>query len=455
MENRRAGITPKWAKVALPLLLLIAAAAAAGLFYGDKLLGTKPVSLIAGKFKGRPAHEHEPVPVKDEGGKIKYWTCTMHPSVRMPGPGKCPICAMDLVPVREEPAQAEVEEINRSTFTVSPERQQMIGVQTEPVSFHALEQVIRTVGRVELDETRIAYVHTKFSGWIDKVYANFTWQHVHKGDPLFSIYSPDLVSTQEEYLLALKSKEALSDSPFPHISRGANSLLEAARKRLLLWDITEEQIAELERTRQAKRTLIFYSPISGHITEKNAFENMRVEPGTRIYTIADHSRVWVHVDVYENEIPFVRLGQLATMTVPSYPGEVFRGKVSYIWPHLEHQTRTLKVRLEFPNPNLKLKPEMYANVELKVPLGRRLAIPSSAVLRTGAQDIVFVDRGQGRMEMRRVKLGAKAGDYYEVLRGLKPGEKIVSAANFLIDAESKVQGAEATWETPEPQREKR
>jgi membrane fusion protein, copper/silver efflux system len=428
-------------------------------------------------------HEHVYRPVLGEGGEIEYWTCAMHPSVRLKEPGQCPICGMETTPVwkkdnsQVEPViQANMEEKestqdggdmagmqghdhstmgvptkknrggeSKSTFTVSPERQQLIGVKTEPVMVRFLDKQIRTVGMVEIDETKIEHVNIKIKGWIDKVFVDYTWQYVKKGDPLFSIYSPELVSTQEEFLLALRSKELLGSNQFSEIARSSHSLLEATRRRLELWDISENQIRELDRTREVKTSLIIYSPVSGNVVEKNAFENMFVEPNTTIYTIADHSVVWVQVEIYENEISLIKLGQKATMTLASFPGEVYEGEVTFIWPHLDPKTRTVKVRLEFPNPDLKLLPEMYANVNLVIPLGERLTIPDSAVLRTGKQDIVFIDRGEGNMEIRRVELGQKAGRYYEILRGLSNGDRVVSRANFLIDSESKIQAAVATW----------
>ncbi|MBI4550660.1 MAG: efflux RND transporter periplasmic adaptor subunit [Candidatus Latescibacteria bacterium] len=425
--------------------------------YGDRIPGLKSLPMFrpaAGVVTARP----------DEAD---YWTCTMHPSVRMKEPGKCPICGMDLVPVRAQgmpdmpgmkgmtPATTQPAQVgnapDRSVFTVDPARQQLIGVQIDTVQIRTLEKTIRTVGLVEPDERRTAQIYTKVDGWIDKVFVNYTWQHVMKGAPLFSLYSPDLVSTQEEYLTALKSMERLGESPFPDVAARARSLLDATRKRLLFFDITPQQIDELERTKQMKKELIIYSPITGHVTERNAFPGMRVEPNTRLYTVIDHSYIWVKVDIYEQDIPFVHVGQRARMTVDAYPGRTFAGTLTFIEPHMMSETRTLKVRLEFPNPDLVLKPEMYANIDLTVSVGPRLAVPTSAVLRTGQRDLVFVNRGEGRMEMRKVEVGTRTGDYYEVLGGLRAGERIVTAANFLIDAESKVQGAQATWETPNVQ----
>jgi len=353
--------------------------------------------------------------------------------------------------VRTKPGNGEAA---KSTFSVSSERQQLIGVKTEPAIVRTLDKEIRTVGMVTLDESKIYNVQIKFSGWIDRVFIDYKWQHVNIGQPLFSIYSPELVTAQEEYLLAIKSKNILSDSQFADISRGANSLLESSRRRLELLDVSEDQIKELERTGKVKTNLTVYSPVKGHVALKNAFENMYVEPNTVLYKIADHTTAWVQVDIYENEIPLVKLGEKATMTLASFPGEVFEGDVTFIWPHIDPETRTVKARLEFPNPDLKLLPEMYADVIFDIPIGEKLTIPTSAVLRTGKQDVVFVDKGNGIFEIRRVQLGQKTGSYYEVLRGLKKGERVVSRANFLIDAESKVQAAIATWgEEPQSDQE--
>jgi RND family efflux transporter MFP subunit len=273
---------------------------------------------------------------------------------------------------------------------------------------------------------------------------------VNQGDPLFSIYSPELVSTQEEYLLALRTAENLADSPFEHVSSGARSLFEATRRRLELLNVTDEQIEQLEKSKQVQKHLIVYSPVNGHVMEKNAFPNMYITPETRIYTIADHTQIWAYVQIYENEISYVHQGQQVVMSTAAYPGKAFRGNITFVYPHLNAETRTLRVRLEFPNPDLQLKPGMYSNIEIQVPLGATLAVPESAVLRTGKQDLVFVDLGSGQMQLRQVEIGATASGYYEILKGLTAGERVVSAANFLIDAESKVQGVKASWETPKP-----
>lgn len=436
-------------------------------------------------------HEHEYRPVFTEEGEIDYWTCAMHPSVRLKEPGQCPICGMETTPVwkrgsdQTEPVtQVKMEEKEstkngedmagmqghdhssmgvrtkpgndeeaKSTFSVTPERQQLIGIKTEPVMVRSLDKEIRTVGMVTLDESKIYNVQTKYTGWIDKVFVDFRWQHVNIGQPLFSIYSPELVTAQEEYLLALKSKNILNNNQFADISIGADSLLKASRRRLELLGVSQNQINALERTGKVKTNLTVYSPVKGHVAQKNAFENMHVEPNTLLYKIADHTTAWVQVDIYENEISMIKLGQKAKMTLASFPGEVFEGDVTFIWPHINPETRTVKARLEFPNPDLRLLPEMYADVTLNIPMGGKLTIPKSAVLRTGKKDLVFVDKGKGSIEIKRVELGQKAGGYYEVLRGLKKGEQVVSRANFLIDAESKVQAAVATWSEDESDQE--
>ncbi len=428
--------------------------------------------------------EHDYRPVLDEEGQIDYWTCAMHPSVRLEEPDQCPICGMETTPVwkkvdsqfkpikqkniEEKDMSGNEDEISgmqghdhsrmgvqsiksksgdsESKFTVSPERQQLIGVKTQPVQMRQIESDIRTVGIVELDETKIEHIHTKISGWIEDVFVDFSGQSVKKGEPIFSIYSPDLVSTQEEYLLALKSQKILENSEFPEISDAGKSLLNSSRRRLELWDISKSQINELERSGRVKENLIINSPITGIVMEKNVFENKHVNPEQTLYVIADHSTVWVQVDIYENEISLINLGDTAVMTLASFPGEEFIGEVTFISPHIDQKTRTVKVRLEFPNPDLTLLPDMYSNVNIKKPMGEKLTIPVSAVLRTGKQDIVFVSKGDGVMQIRNVMLGQKAGGYYEVIKGLKVGEEVVSRANFLIDSESKVQAAVATWE---------
>ncbi len=337
-----------------------------------------------------------------------------------------------------------------SVFFVDPRRQQMIGVKKEVVKVRPLTKVIRTVGLVEFDETKVKHVHTKVSGWIKDVYADFTWQYVKKGDPLFSIYSPELVATEEELLLALKYQDILVGSRIGEIAEDALALVESTRRRLELWDVSRDQIREIERTGKVKKYLVIHSPISGYITYKDAFTDMYITPKTRVYTVADYNTVWIYAELYEDELNYVHLGQEAEVTVDSLPGRRFQGRVTYILPEVHPQTRTVRVRFEFPNPDLKLLQGMYGDVVLRSPIGERLAVPDSAVLRTGKESLVFVDKGEGYLELRRIETGTKVGDYYVVLKGLKAGERVVTSANFLIDSESQLRNVIASWNEDEP-----
>jgi Cu(I)/Ag(I) efflux system membrane fusion protein len=337
--------------------------------------------------------------------------------------------------------EGKVQEVAPGTVQISSERQQLIGVKFGTVEMRPLEKVIRTVGRIDYDEKRIVIVSLKVGGWIEDLYVDFTGRFVRKGEPLLTIYSPELVSTQEEYLLALKAKKSLTKSPFPEVAGSGDSLAESAKRRLKLWDITDEEIQKLEESGQSKKTLTLYAPFSGFVLEKSAYKGMNVMPGMALYKLADLSFVWLYADIYEYELPFVRLGQDASIQLSYIPGEMFRGKAIYIYPSLNPETRTAKVRFEFPNPHEKLKPEMYANVEIKVHLGQKLAVPEGAIIDTGIRQLAIVDKGSGYFEPREVKVGAKVDNYYEVIKGLKAGERVVTSANFLIDSESKLKEA--------------
>jgi len=378
--------------------------------------------------------------------EVDYYTCTMHPSVKSPEPGTCPICSMDLTPVMKKP-QASTEKVDLS-FSVSPVKQQLIGVKFSTAEVVELHQTIRAVGRVDYDERKIAVVNLKISGWIKDLLVDYTGQLVRKSQPLFTIYSPELVSTQEEYLQARRAVQSTPTAATTTDYRQSTStvyinpyeVLNTTRQRLLLWDITEEQIAELEKRGKPETYLTIHSPIAGNVINKMALKGMHVDPGMELYKIADLSTVWVYADVYEYELPYVKVGQEAAITLSYFPGEAFTGRITYIFPYLNMNTRTARVRIELPNRDGRLKPEMYADVEIHVNLGKKLAIPESAVLNTGVRQIVFVDKGNGLFEVRFVKLGARAKGLYEIKEGLAEGERVVSYANFLIDAESKVQG---------------
>ena len=343
--------------------------------------------------------------------------------------------------MKSESGAMEGHEMSSGSVNVSPEKQQLVGIRTAVAEIRPLVKKIRTVGVVTYDETKVAQVFTKVEGWIDKHYVNYTGKLVEKGQPLFSLYSPDLVATQDEYVLALQAKESLASSSLQEIRAGSTSLLEATRRRLSLWDISDEQIAELQKTREPKRNLTFYSPIGGFVIKKEAVQGMRVMPDKELYTITDLSTVWVNADIYEFELANIHLGQRATIALSYYPGQTFAGKVSWISPVLDEKTRTTKVRLEFANRDFKLKPEMYANVEIEAEGGRKLAIPDEAVLDSGIRKIVFIDKGEGRYAPAEVKLGSKYDGYYEILSGLSPGERIIASASFLLDSESRLKEA--------------
>jgi RND family efflux transporter MFP subunit len=398
------------------------------------------VKLEPEKDAGAPAVTADATPGTSTGErKVLYWVDPMNPSHRSDKPGKAPD-GMDLVPVYAEEGGG-AESLPPGTVKISPQKQQLIGVQYGEVFEQPLSKTIRAVGRLAHDETRIARINTKISGWIDQVYVDFTGKLVKKGQPLISLYSPDLVSAQQELLIAKKAKDTLGSSQFRDAATSSIALYESARERLRLWDISEGQINQIEKAGAPSKTLTLYSPINGFVIMRSAYKGMRITPEMELYSIADVSTIWVLADVYEYELPMIQLGQTATMTLSYYPGETFVGKVTFIYHDLEPTTRTLKVRVEFPNPDFKLKPDMYANVELKIDYGKKLAIPREAVLDSGSEQVVFVALEGGYFEPRKVTLGAQVGNKYIVLAGLEPGERVVTSANFLIDSESQLKSA--------------
>jgi len=337
--------------------------------------------------------------------------------------------------------EGKVREIAPGSVQISSERQQLIGVRFGTVEKRTLQKVIRTVGRIDFDEKRIGIVSPKIGGWIEALYVDFTGRFVRKGEPLLTIYSPELVSTQEEYLMALKARRDWAHSPFGEVSKGGDLLAQSSRRRLKLWDISDAQIKALEDSGEPTKTLTLFSPFSGHVIEKMVTKGQFVDAGMALFKIVDLSVVWLLADVYENELTDIRLGQPAAVRMAYYPGETFTGKAIYIYPYLDPQTRTATVRYEFANPHGKLKPEMFGDVEITVHLGDKLAVAEGAVIDTGVRRVVIVDRGSGYFEPREVRLGAKAGDVFEVLDGLLAGERVVTSANFLIDSESKLKEA--------------
>src|SRR5437870_5283808 len=318
---------------------------------------------------------------------------------------------------------------------------QLIGVRSAPVTYAPLAQEVRAVGTVEYDERKLTKVNLRVSGWIEQVFVNAIGQSVRAGQPLLTLYSPDLLATQDEYLLALKAQAQLEGSPLAEARQDAAALVASARERLRLWNLTDEQVEAVERRGKAERVLTVYAPSSGIVLKRQALPGNYVEPGTTLYELADLSTVWIHGDIYGSEITAVRLNQSAEVTFEAYPGETFRGKVAYIYPYLNEATRTVRVRMELPNAHLKLKPGMYGNVMMHVDAGRRLVVPKEAVLESGLRQLVFLDLGQGVYQPYPVKLGRRSQDYVEVLEGIKEGDRVVTSANFLLDAESKLASA--------------
>ncbi|MCL5744694.1 MAG: efflux RND transporter periplasmic adaptor subunit [Acidobacteria bacterium] len=415
---------------ALLMILLVVAVFVAGFGYGRWY----------GKSAGGAAQKG--------GRKILYWVDPMHPAYKSDKPGIAPDCGMKLVPVYEggEAASAAVPAVDSAampmgTIMVSPEKQQLIGVRYGEVEYGAGVHTFRADGKVAFDETRIARVHARVEGWIDQVFVDFTGQVVNKGQRLLTLYSPEMLATQQEYLLALKSKDMLKSSTLEDAVQQSNSLIAASHKRLELWDLSDAQIEEIARTGKPVTNITLNSPISGYVITRNAFPKQKITPETELYNVVDLSTVWIMADVFENEVPVVRLDQQATVSLAYIPGKSFRAKVNYIQPQMDPMTRTLKIRLEAENPEMLLKPDMYVDVEFRVQTPPRVTVPSEAVLNSGERKIVFVDRGNGYLEPRDVETGERIGDRLEILKGLKPGERIVISGNFLIDSESQLKAA--------------
>ena len=391
---------------------------------------------------------------------VAYYTCTMHPSVKSQDPkAKCPICSMDLVPVMKKGADSashvhshgpemagETNMIEQPTeFTVPIARQQLIGVTYATVEKKRLHSTLRTVGTVTYDKLRHWDFVSRIEGYVQKLEVSSRGDMVEKGQPLLTIYSPDLLTTQREFLDLLHMRDEAQKSHSEAVQQSAQSLIESAKRRLAQWNITPDQIAQLEQTREAKETLTFYSPFKGVVQDLLVDQGRRVSMGDHLVDIADLSVVWVWAQFYQDELPLLKKGMTVTITTDSYSDEKFSGKIALIDPFLNDASRTARVRIDIENPDFKLRPDMYVNILLQNDAGEGLAVPVSAVLPTGERNIVFVDRGEGRLEPRFVELGRKYGDDYMVKDGLKDGEKVVNSANFLIDAESRVQGALKSW----------
>ena len=431
-----------------------------------------------------------PHPAGDNAAKTaEQYTCGMHPFILSDKPGNCPICGMTLTKVEslpepaagssagarkilfyrnpmnpditsQSPAKDEMgmdfvpvyEGDTRgggganlpegyATVQVGAERIRLAGIQSAPAVRETISRPVRAAGVVVPDERRVRRVQAKIDGWIEKLHTNFTGQLVAKGEPLLEIYSPDLVATQREYLLARAGVERMKESPYEDSRQMSSGLAQAARTRLKLFDVPESFIEELERTGKVQRTVTLNAPVSGYVTGKEVFEGTRVSPGMDLLTVTDLSSVWIEADLYEYEAQSVRVGQTATLETVADPGAKLMGRVSFIYPTFSPETRTLKVRFEFPNPGLRLKPQMYANVSLDLRGVTGVVIPDSALIETGVRQIVFIDAGDGSFEPREVKVGIRGDGKAQILSGVKAGDKVAVGANFLLDSESKLRAA--------------
>lgn len=373
-----------------------------------------------------------------------------NPSAQTPGSVAPAAVGPAAAPANTPPTAPMSIQAPLAPIQLTPERMQSIGVTTGTVEFKPIGDDIRATGNVDTDQRLISYVQIRFPGYIRQVFANAVYQYVRKGQPLFTIYSPELVAAQQEYLLARQNQKALSASTVDGVASGAAALAAAAEQRLAQWEVPASELNKLKSTGKPITDLTINSPVSGYITEYNALPNMYVQPSTRLYTVADFSRVWVYAQVFQTNVGRIKPGDRAQITVDAYPGKVFSGRVDQILPQVDLTTRTVRVRLVIANPGLKLKPGMFVNVDLKAPMGRALVVPASAVLQSGARQFVFVYQGDGRIEPKEVSLGLSTDDGLVVLKGLKAHQRIVTSANFLIDSESQLQAAARSFVPPPP-----
>ncbi len=373
--------------------------------------------------------------------KILYWYDPMHPAYKSDKPGTAPDCGMDLVPKYADDGGGQ--EMAAGTVNIANAKQQLMGVRTAMVEQKPVVRDIRTTAQIVPDETRIAHIHVKVPGFVEKVYVDFVGQMVKKGQPVFTLYSPDMVATQEEYLIAKRGEQTLGGAPYQEVSQGAQSLLRSARQRLKLWDISDAQIKKLDETGEVSKTVTIHSPITGFVTDRKVFPNVSVTPDMDLYVVSDLSRIRAMADIYQYELPFVKVGQRAQLQLSYYPGKTYSGRITYIYPSMDPTTHTAKVRIEIPNPGFELKPQMFADAEIKVDYGNKILIPQDAVLNSGTEQTVFVVRDGSNFEPRKVTLGPAVDGNVVILSGLKAGETIVTSGNFLIDSESRMKSATA------------
>ena len=422
-------------KITIPLTVVVLT-----VVVGSWLYKSGKFHKMAGWYKGDGT-------AKQEATSKPLYTCAMHPFIIKDTPGSCPICGMQLIKkiAQVQTATAQTPEQKQqadmlSHVSLSPTQRVMANVATVTVARVPLSKEIAATGIVQFDQSRQAKVTAWVAGRIDRLHVNTVGAYVSKGKPVAEVYSPDLVSAQEEYLLALKSREQFKNSSIKSIAQGGEGLVGSARQRLKLMGVKDEQIAALEKGGKPNLRIPIYTPLSGVVIEKIVQEGQYVNLGDPLFAIADLSRVWVEVEVYENEFPFVKLGQAVSITSQSYPGKPFAGRVSFVYPFLDPKTRTVKVRVEMANPGLKLKPDMFVNALIKSPLGVTLAIPASAVMDTGKRQVVWVEKEAGMFEPRDVQVGARVGDNVQILSGLAQGEKVAASGGYLIDSEAQLKG---------------
>jgi membrane fusion protein, copper/silver efflux system len=375
----------------------------------------------------------------------ELYICPMHPQITSDKPGDCPICGMRLVKKETEKPKpspaASGEPAGLAALTVSGAHRKQMGLTFGTVEMRDISKDVRTSARIVPDETRLYRVTTKIDGYVEKLFVNVTGQEVKKGQPLLSIYSPELVTTQQELLTALPFAEKLSHSTHESISSSGKQFVEAARKRLKLWDISDEQIKRIEKTGRVEKFVTLYAPAAGYVFEKTVLAGQKIMPGEPLLVVADLSTVWAEADIYESDLPYIKVGMPVTLTLSYWPGKSFQGEVSFLNPFLDPQTRTLKARLNIANPELLLKGDMYGDAHLRYDVGQKLAVPETAVMQTGKRSYVFVAGENDEIKPVEVTIGTRTEGYYELLSGLKAGDRVVTASNFLIDSESSLKAA--------------
>jgi RND family efflux transporter MFP subunit len=376
-------------------------------------------------------------PAADVPRRVLYYRDPEHPEYTADKPGLNPETGNRLEPVYPP----STETMPPGTVRISPERQQLIGVKFVTVERGAVNRTIRTVGKVAADETRVGHVHTRIEGWLEQVFVDFTGYVVKKGEPMLTIYSPEMLASQQELLLAVRARDQMANNPLASAAQQGESLFQAAKRRLQLWDLGDDQIDQVLRTGQPIHSVTVFAPMSGVVTERNAYPNQKVTPDSDLYTITDLSHVWIMADVFESDIADIKVGDAAVVTFSNSVAPPVTARVNYIQPQVDPTTRTLQVRLDASNPAMRMKPDMFVNVEFKTSAAAQMTIPTDSVLDTGERQTVFVDRGAGYLEPRGVTVGERLGDRVTVTSGLVPGERIIASGTFLIDSESQMRAA--------------